>query len=192
MVRTRYSSGRSAYDTQPATPGRASRPPSTCCSCGRGGIAAAGRKSASLRGGYSMFTSRAATAHRRDRYTVPWLSSVRCLGPVSIVSPFFILSGDSQPARCSNIAATSQVATAPAITSCSFNGATTTSNPVRRDVCFRAEAKLDFTAYKFGPGDIEIVRLWGSPAVGATPWMRISGDGEHVFHRIMSTDFTGS
>lgn len=67
-----------------------------------------------------MFTSRAVTAHRRDRYTAPWLSSVRCLGPVPIVSPFFILSGDSQPARCSNIAATSQVATAPAITSCSF------------------------------------------------------------------------
>jgi hypothetical protein len=42
------------------------------------------------------------------------------LGPVSIVSPSSILSGDSQPARCSNIAATSQVATAPAITSCSF------------------------------------------------------------------------
>ncbi|MER8782467.1 hypothetical protein NKH60_14635, partial [Mesorhizobium sp. M1006] len=29
---------------------------------------------------------------------------------------------DSQPARCSNIAATSQVATASAITSCSFSG----------------------------------------------------------------------
>lgn len=41
---------------------------------------------------------------RRDRYTAAWLSSVQCLGPVSIVSPFSILSGDSQPARCSNIA----------------------------------------------------------------------------------------
>ncbi|WP_258599293.1 hypothetical protein [Mesorhizobium sp. AR07] len=29
---------------------------------------------------------------------------------MSIESPFFILSEDSQPARCSNIAATSQVA----------------------------------------------------------------------------------
>lgn len=41
---------------------------------------------------------------------------------MSIESPFFILSEDSQPARCSNIAATSQVATASAITSCSFIG----------------------------------------------------------------------
>src|SRR5690606_40106554 len=35
---------------------------------------------------------------RRGRYTAPWLSSVRCLGPVTIVSPFLILSGDSHPA----------------------------------------------------------------------------------------------
>jgi hypothetical protein len=34
-----------------------------------------------------------------------YLSSVRCLGPVSIVSPFFILPGDSQPARWANIVA---------------------------------------------------------------------------------------
>lgn len=67
-----------------------------------------------------MFTSGAATAHRRDQYTAPWLSSVRCLGPDR--SPFFILSGDSQPARGSNITATSEVATAPAITSCLFFG----------------------------------------------------------------------
>lgn len=49
--------------------------------------------------------------------------SVRCLGPVPIVSPIFILSGHSQPARGSNSAATSQVATAPAMTSCSCMGA---------------------------------------------------------------------
>ncbi|WP_353623135.1 DUF2285 domain-containing protein [Mesorhizobium sp. C372A] len=35
---------------------------------------------------------------RRDRYTASWLSSVRCLGPVSIVSPFFTLSGGQPPA----------------------------------------------------------------------------------------------
>ena len=62
--RIRYSSGRSAYDTQPATPGRAFRPPSIRCSLRRGGISAAGRRSASLRGVcYFMATSRAVTAH---------------------------------------------------------------------------------------------------------------------------------
>lgn len=52
----------------------------------------------------------------------PTVSSAQCLGPMSIESPFFILSGDSQPARGSNITTTSQVATAPAITLYSFHG----------------------------------------------------------------------
>jgi hypothetical protein len=65
---------------------------------------------------------------------------------VSIVSPFFILSGDSQPARCSNIAATSQVATAPAITSCSFIGATAISNLFTGDVWFQVAENLISTS----------------------------------------------
>src|ERR1700712_661494 len=61
MAHTRYSSGRSAYVAQPATPGRDSRPPSVRHSSRRGGISAAGRKSASLEGNrYNMTTSRAA------------------------------------------------------------------------------------------------------------------------------------
>ncbi|MDB5395099.1 MAG: hypothetical protein JWM91_2605 [Rhodospirillales bacterium] len=41
---------RSANDTRPATLGRAFRPPSTCRSLQRGGIAAAGQRSPSLKG----------------------------------------------------------------------------------------------------------------------------------------------
>src|SRR5690606_24715992 len=58
---------------------------------------------------------------RRGRCTAPWLSSVRCLGPVTIVSPFLILSGDSHPAISEHHRHAS-VTVAPAITSCSCIG----------------------------------------------------------------------
>jgi hypothetical protein len=42
--------------------------------------------------------SRSLSAKHQGRYTVPWLLSIRCLGPVQIVSPFFHLIG-GQPTR---------------------------------------------------------------------------------------------
>ncbi|MES0033356.1 hypothetical protein, partial [Mesorhizobium sp. M0040] len=62
---------------------------------------------------------------------------------------FFILSEDSQPARCSNIAATSQVATASAITSCSCirrRADGRVSNPERQELTFgRRKCRPDVT-----------------------------------------------